>query len=555
MLIRIMFNRKREGTLLSLGIATLTCAAPEEPAALDFQGFQHCLLATKQPWWGVLLSSVLHCALVAAIPFVSVYLPEIADEQPRWRVVSIEPLQFRVPDRLFYAAARPKPVETAQTNARAGEPIAKPGAVEKPGGAVQAARRFELPELPRKAESEQTILQPQFPLDLPVSHDATLPQIMFWAARMPTPKRPPPKKFVMPGREMPSRTVPELSAPPKLETPNAEVLGSDLKFASSVLVPDDAARLVKRPGTPMPVRVFAPPAPKPIEDPSIDVQPGEGSNLVAFNPNIIPITPVLIVPAVNQIGVLPPPGDGDGGANQGSVAGSKAGEGAGPNMEESGGGNAGGQIAAQGDGAVGPGSLEGSGTGDLGAKPLAVGGGGPRAALAIPPAALSLNANSIPIRIVHPENGVFDMVVVQSSPLDIPEGRGLLKGQPVYTVYLKLGTPKEWILQYCVPESTDGVRNSGRVVQLGNPAPVKSPFPRNTVTPPLAVLAKGSRTVVHGILDSHGQFRELKAVRQEDEAFVTRIIPFLEQWEFRPATRDGMPVGVEMLLVIPPLEI
>jgi hypothetical protein len=175
--------------------------------------------------------------------------------------------------------------------------------------------------------------------------------------------------------------------------------------------------------------------------------------------------------------------------------------------------------------------------------------------LAIPPAEPSLTANSIPIRIVHPENGVFDMVVVQSSPLDIPEGRGLLNGQPVYTVYLKLGTPKEWILQYCVPNSTDGVRNSGRIVQLGNPAPVKAPFPRNTVTPPLMLLAKGSRTVVHGFLDAHGQFKELKAVRQEDEAFVTRIIQFLEQWEFRPATRDGLPVGVEMLLVIPPLEI
>jgi hypothetical protein len=359
-LIRITFKRKREETLLSLGLATLTCAAPEQPAAPDFQGFQHCLLATKQAWWGVLMSAVLHCAFFAAIPFVAAHLPELSEEEPRLRVVYVEPLQFRVPDRLFYAAARPKPVETAQANARAGGPIAKPGAVEKPGRAVQAARRFELPELPRKAERAQTIMQPQFPPDMPVPDDLTLPQVMFWAAQTPKPKPPPPKKFIMPGRVTPTQTVPEFSTPPALAMPNAEVLASDLKFANSLLVPDDAARLVKRSGTPLPVRVSAPPAPKPIEDPSIDVQPGEGSNLVALNPNMIPLTPVLIVPAGNQIGVLPPLGDGDGGANQGSGAGSMAAERAGRNMEESGSNNTGGQTAAQGGGDGGPNSLEGS---------------------------------------------------------------------------------------------------------------------------------------------------------------------------------------------------
>ncbi|MCC6858857.1 MAG: hypothetical protein IT158_09855, partial [Bryobacterales bacterium] len=108
---------------------------------------------------------------------------------------------------------------------------------------------------------------------------------------------------------------------------------------------------------------------------------------------------------------------------------------------------------------------------------------------------------------------------------------------------------------YCIPHSQDGVRQSGPVIQLGNPRPVLAPYPRIMLVPPLSTLVRLERTILHGFITVQGQFRELKPVRKEDEGFFSRIGSFLKTWEFRPATRDGLPVEVEMLLIIPGFQI
>src|SRR5207248_11550049 len=55
-------------------------------------------------------------------------------------------------------------------------------------------------------------------------------------------------------------------------------------------------------------------------------------------------------------------------------------------------------------------------------------------------------------RIEHPSNGNFDVVIMQSGPrADLPDLGGMLTGNPVYTVYLRVGDQKEWLLEYCVP--------------------------------------------------------------------------------------------------------
>lgn len=160
---------------------------------------------------------------------------------------------------------------------------------------------------------------------------------------------------------------------------------------------------------------------------------------------------------------------------------------------------------------------------------------------------------SVPIRIVHPVTGVVDVVVVHSSPADImPEARKLLSGRPIYSVYLKVGTPKEWVLQYCVPDTP--ARASGRVIQLGNPTPLQAPYPKLTILPPLASLVRDKRTILHGYLNDTGQFRALMPVAAEDQEFFSRIASLVNQWDFRPAVRGGKPVEIELLLVIPPLQ-
>jgi hypothetical protein len=153
---------------------------------------------------------------------------------------------------------------------------------------------------------------------------------------------------------------------------------------------------------------------------------------------------------------------------------------------------------------------------------------------------------------VHPENGVFDVVLVQASPEHamLAEGPVPLSGRPIYTVYLQVGGPKEWMLQYCVPQSAAyEVKSGGAVVQLGNPVPVKAPFPRVTVLPPL--VQRRSRLVLHGFLTEQGSLRGLNAIVPDQQQRAAELIPYLQQWEFRPATRDGRSVEIEIVLIVP----
>ena len=55
-------------------------------------------------------------------------------------------------------------------------------------------------------------------------------------------------------------------------------------------------------------------------------------------------------------------------------------------------------------------------------------------------------------RIMHPPNGNFDVVVTQATVGgDLPGIPTRLSGTPVYTVYLRVGDVKEWVLAFCLP--------------------------------------------------------------------------------------------------------
>ena len=158
----------------------------------------------------------------------------------------------------------------------------------------------------------------------------------------------------------------------------------------------------------------------------------------------------------------------------------------------------------------------------------------------------------VPVRMVHPNNGFFD-VVVQSSAADaFPESVGRMTGKPIYTVYLEVGGRKEWIMQYCIPQTNGPARQvSANLVHLGNPAPIKAPFPLITVRPP-DELHRESYVLIHGMVDTSGRFQELQVITSAAGHRAERILAYLAQWEFRPATQDGRPVLVEVILAVPP---
>jgi hypothetical protein len=87
------------------------------------------------------------------------------------------------------------------------------------------------------------------------------------------------------------------------------------------------------------------------------------------------------------------------------------------------------------------------------------------------------------------------------------------------------------------------------VVSLNNPSPVRAPFPRVTEIPQPEKLPAGKNVTFHGFLDTDGQFRDLRLLGADPAGVGPEILRLLRNWQFRPATRDGRPVRVEMVLV------
>ncbi len=151
----------------------------------------------------------------------------------------------------------------------------------------------------------------------------------------------------------------------------------------------------------------------------------------------------------------------------------------------------------------------------------------------------------------HPPLGAADVVIVQPAPMDrMIESTGALSGRPVYTVFLQVGAPREWILQYCVPDEDQGLTVTGGVVRLAQSGPLIAPYPKVTYLPELRA-RRGSYLLIHGYLGPNGRLESLKALRTADYEEAAAILPVLERWEFRPAMRDGRPLRVEILLAIP----
>jgi hypothetical protein len=383
----------------------------------------------------------------------------------------------------------------------------------------------------RRPEAEQTLLQPDIAPDV-VPPKVRLPEFIFLSGELRKPDPVARKKVIIPGRKDPVIQQPVLTAEPTM-SPVMEGANSGLTKLASVLNP--TAKLQVPAARSAPIRVFKAPPQRPAATSSIDLLPGDSSTVIALHPNPAAMSPLVVVPGGNQIGRLPPGIGGD----YGKVTATGKGAGAG----ESPGGNGTGAGTATG-GANG--TRSGSGTDP--AMPAGSGGASMSGTIAG-----SSEAPLPSIRQVHPDNGVFDVVVAHpSSPPDGPGGKPLLKGMPVYTVYLNVGRQAEWILRYCVPGSAPRTSAGGNIVQLGNPAPVTPPYPRTTVAPSL----DGSRdkmAILHGFLTVQGQFRSLEAVLPEDQTLLSRMQPLLSEWSFRPATRDGVPIEIEILLLLPRL--
>jgi hypothetical protein len=417
-------------------------------------------------------------------------------------------LRIRIPEDLYVASKGRRTPEPKKAPAQRPKPeptrAAKPSEPKVEAGAPARRRRFELPPVQHRTESSQSLIQPQHPPDLLPAKDLQLPEVFFWAP--PMARRLPPKPFVQPGHVVPPAQPRVLDAPPGLELPTMNAVTSPQVAAlmsHSQLAAPPAAQ---------PLRTSYPDQPSLRTGQAADPLPGDPTNLLAITSKPLPLREFIAVPPGNQIGKTP-----DSGGKTGTLEGTGEGQ-----------GGSGGKSSGRGD-------ASGSGSGEGESSPYAI----------------ARSAAVTATRIDHSASGVFD-VVVQSSELEgYAESAGVLSGKPIYSVFLRVGAPKDWLLQYCIPYGeTQTAEMNGPVVRLGKPSPLAAPFPKVTFRP-FFHHRVGTHLMLHGFISAEGKFQELKLIGAGDPRSTAIAIAILDRWEFRPAAQDGRPLRVEILLAIP----
>jgi len=146
--------------------------------------------------------------------------------------------------------------------------------------------------------------------------------------------------------------------------------------------------------------------------------------------------------------------------------------------------------------------------------------------------------------ITLPKDGQYGMVVVGASPQEnYAETADLWTGRMVYTVYLQTETAQNWILQYSTPRASANKPGDG-----SRPDP---PWPYDMMRPSLGTYR--DVVLVHGFVNTDGRFAQLSVAYPPGFFETDLLLRSLKKWEFRPAMKDGQPVTVEVLLIIPAL--
>lgn len=486
----------------------------------------------------LLISLFIHAIVVTALALV----PPPAPEPPRPVALhKLSPTEILLGNRVYYVAdirpyvppppapkaapklpdpLRPKPkASPAPSNsAPAPKQPAEPNLNANAG--QPAPRAFIPPQIKTDLHTDATLIQPMAPPELK-AQPTNLPSVRIFTAAVPLPKLY--KPFVAPGRKK-DKPLPQ----------NPNVPAPDFDVAADT--PTSAAQ-----STPLIAPLTIPSAPVaqyPVASQSAGPPgpAGDAVSIVAMNNRPVAIGDRIYVPVGN---VSNGSGDGDGVAGSHGTGGFGSGKGGGGTGK-----GAGAKSGTGGNGAGGNGVGTNGGRGSGAANGTGAGGNG-------------TGPGSGDVVITRPANGSFDLVVTQTSTLDqFPEGKGFLTGRPIYSVYITVGTKRDWTLFFCVPGSHPGSAHSDpHVVNLAStdPPPVRAPFPTRMVRPHADVPSFFKYILVHGYVTAAGRFDKLQIVKSSIDAADQAVLAALQGWQFRSATRDGVPIAVEVLLSIPVL--
>jgi hypothetical protein len=533
-------------------------------------------------------SVILHCALIVVLIQWSVKAPANAPRSPT-RNYSVRFVHLEMPIEHHGGESPGASRSGASANAESARLQTSAGRAQEAGAAreksepatlaqpaiARETRRFQLPPNTRVQPVKQTLVQMDLPSDIVLKQEIPLPTVLLWTeTKLPPPMR---RQFVAPPVKKAPTITQSLPVALALDPPNQAIDVSNQNLASAII--NDTPHLIHPPTIASPVSIAG-------QEPAKEIpQIGLANSSQPSTANLIsqPNTPlrssgILVLPPANQIA-----------ASDRASAGSSAGDGETGNTQHASGtvghgvgGPGAGELAMQGKGSGGttasgpqPGengtgsgsSNRGSGlagatasTGNGGGGTASVGNGGgtasagngagnPTGAGAGGNGSELAPGNSTPglTRIAAPKDGKFAVVVLGSADSTrYPESVGALSGKVVYTVYLRVGLRKSWILQYCLPKTAEKSAS-------GNPSstPLEAPWPFLILRPDRWSASDPDYVMVHGMITSAGQFDQVAMVFPDELDKKDLLLSSLKSWAFRPARRDGEPTAVEVLLIIP----
>jgi hypothetical protein len=407
-------------------------------------------------------------------------------------VINISSNHYAVRQIDLSSALQPKPARAGQTRPNLHRNNVKPASSSQQHAPAMR-------QTAKLTPGPQTLIQPDLQQQADLTQQIPLPQVEEWS-----PSKTPAKKIVLPQSVQPAAAA----VTPSLENPNQETNPADVDLAASDLL---SAKLPVPAGTTSPVTdPFTQQSQLP---PSMAAQFAAEATPAAIlsASDLVLKDGTAVLPPVNQTAAANAQGDSLTG-NASFYPSGKAGigQGAGGNANDPGSG-------------VALGSPGGSGT-DAG-----------------------FNANSQPTvtPIALPMNGHFGAVVVGDA-LDsrFPEATHLWGDRIAYTAYLHVGLAKSWLMQYSLPSSAD--TGAGSVARL------EAPWPYDIVRPNIDPGSVDAEAIlIHGLVNQSGRFESLSVVFPTDLQRAQFVLSALSQWQFRPASQDGQPTAVEVLLIIP----
>jgi hypothetical protein len=464
----------------------------------------------------VFLMSILVHGLALSLLYLglknAVRIRDVPPQRYIVRLLNLESPQLRAPQSGGQGSAR---AASRSATRATGSPGAAPAAPSLPVELVQTT------------PAPQTLVQPNLPRNLLNPKKIPIPNVLMWSPQdLPVVKvlPPPPAPSVM------------ANINPSIEKPNHEVNLADLKVSATAFV------------TKMPAPLPSTTAPLVVRGPEKSAQaPSPAAKSTALTPaTVMSLSDIqlehgtIALPLINETApagsavlVLPGLAENSSGSSSGKPAndqnGNSRGESSGSQIGKA--ANVNGQGGQNGE-TAGP----GLGTGI-----------GPASGTSHGPESGSGSSNEPALtRVDVPKDGHFGVVVVGSSMSEkYPETVGLWSGRLAYTVYLHVGLPKSWIMQYGLPHGTE-------TSAAGSSARPEAPWPYLMERFELAPGDSDADAVmVHGFVNAGGRFENLDVVFPPQFQQTKFVLGALAQWQFRPAMLNGKMAAVEVLLIIP----